>query len=128
MRKLHRQRGMTFWSLLFVLGVIALVVFLILTLFPPYMADLKVRSALDSLARQPDAGSMTKAEIITGLEKRFDIDSVTHVDPKNDIKIINRGKNRVIRIKYEAVIPMVANISALLEFDHQKEIAGSGGE
>ncbi len=120
------QRGMTMWSLLFVLGVIALIVFLVLKLLPVYLADLKVRSALDSVARQNDSGSMSKGEIIEGLAKRFDIDNVEHVDLSKDLTITARGRVRVIRIKYEAVVPMVANVSALLDFDHQREVRGSG--
>ncbi len=122
----HTQRGMTFWSLLFVLAVIATVVFLTLKLFPAYLGDFKVKAALDSLARQPDVASMGKAEIINGLDKRFDIDDIKHVDLKKDLSIEQRGRNRVIRIQYEAVIPLVYNVSVLLEFDHSREVAGSG--
>jgi len=126
MMMVKNQRGMTMWSLLFVLGVIALIVFLVLKLLPVYLADLKVRSALDSVARQNDSGSMSKGEIIEGLAKRFDIDNVEHVDLSKDLTITARGRVRVIRIKYEAVVPMVANVSALLDFDHQREVRGSG--
>jgi len=120
------QRGMTMWSLLFVLGVIAFIVFLVLKLLPVYLADMKVRGALDSVARQNDSGSMSKGEIIEGLAKRFDIDNIEHVDLSKDLTITARGRVRVIRIKYEAVVPMVANVSALLDFDHQREVRGSG--
>jgi len=126
MMMVKNQRGMTMWSLLFVLGVIAFIVFLVLKLLPVYLADMKVRSALDSVARQNDSGSMSKGEIIEGLAKRFDIDNVEHVDLSKDLAITARGRNRVIRIKYEAVVPMVANVSALMEFDHQREVRGSG--
>lgn len=126
MSTMKNQRGMTMWSLLFVLGVIALIVFLILKLLPVYLADMKVRSALDGLSRQSDVGSMSKTEIGAALGKRFEIDNVDHVNLTKDMTITARGRNRAIRIKYEAVVPMVANISALLEFDHQREVRGSG--
>lgn len=126
MRTLKNQRGMTMWSLLFVLSMIALVVFLVLKLLPVYLADMKVRSALDSVTRQSDAGSMSKGELIEGLAKRFDIDNIEHVDLGKDLTITARGRNRAIRIKYEAVVPMVGNVSALMEFDHQREVRGSG--
>jgi hypothetical protein len=118
----HRQRGMTMWGLLFVLGVIAFTLFLVFKLLPPYLSDLKVRAALDSLVRQPDAGAMGKAEIMTALYKRFDIDNVTHVKLETDLSIEARDRNKVIRIRYEAVVPMAYNISALLEFDHAREV------
>lgn len=126
MRVLKNQRGMTMWSLLFVFGIIAVAVFLILKLLPVYLADMKITSALDSLARTADVGSMSKADISEALRKRFEIDNVDHVNLGKDMTIGARGRNRVIRIKYEAVVPMIANVSALMEFDHQREVRGSG--
>jgi hypothetical protein len=120
-----RQRGMTFWGLLFVLSVIAIVVFLIFKLFPVYMGDFKVKAALDSLVKQQDVATMGKPEIITSLDRRFDVDDIRHVDLKRDLTIEQQGRNKVIRIRYEAVVPMVSNISALVEFDHSREVRGS---
>jgi hypothetical protein len=90
------------------------------------MGDFKVKSALDSLAKQQDIASMSKTEIAYSLEKRFDVDDITHVNLKQDLTIEARGKGRVVRIQYAAVVPMIANISALVEFDHSREVAGSG--
>jgi hypothetical protein len=126
MRTLNDHRGMTMWSLLFVLGMIALVVFLILKLFPVYMADMKVNSALDSLVRTADVGSMSKSDISEALRKRFEIDNVDHIDLGKDMTITPRGRSRLIRIKYDAVVPMVGNISALMEFNHEREVRASG--
>lgn len=126
MQSKSRQRGMTFWGMLFVLSVIAVVMFLIFKLFPIYMGDFKVKSALDSLAKQQEIASMSKTDIAYALEKRFDVDDIRHVDLKRDLTIEQRGRARVVRIRYEAIVPMVANISALVEFDHSREVAGSG--
>jgi hypothetical protein len=117
------QRGMTMWGVLFILSVLSFVLFLLFKLFPPYMTDIKVKSALDSLAKQSDIGTMGKGEIGESLGKRFDIDMVEGVDLKTALTVETRGRMKVIRIHYEQVIPMVYNISALLEFDHQKQVA-----
>lgn len=118
----NRQRGMTMWGLMFVLGVLAFVVFLVLNLLPPYMEDLKVRNALDGLAKENNIATMSKAEMVGLLEKRFDIDSVTNVKPSKSLFLESRGKMKVIRVRYEAVVPLAYNISALLEFDHEREV------
>ena len=125
MQTIDRQSGMTMWGLLFVLGVIAFAVFLTFKLLPPYLQDLKVKGALDSLARQPDFATMSRSEIGESLSKRFDIDDVTHVNLGEALTIEQRGRLKIVRIKYDAVVPMVANISALLEFDHRKEVRAS---
>jgi hypothetical protein len=113
---------MTFWGLLFVLSVLAFLIFVAFKLFPPYMEDFKVRTALDSLARQTDVGSLGRGEIAETLRKRFEIDNVDAVKLDKDLIIEARGRTKVIRIKYEQVIPMVGNLSVLLEFDHSKEV------
>jgi hypothetical protein len=128
MHSLTRQRGITMWGLLFVFGVIGFVVFIAFKLYPLYYADFRVRAAFDSLARQPDIGSMSKEDIIVALDKRFDIDSVKHVDPRKDLVVGKRGQMRVLRMKYEAVEPLFYNISFLLEFDHQREVRGGAAE
>ena len=119
-----RQAGMTMWGLLFVLGTLAFFFFLFAKLFSPYMDDLKVKSALESLARQPDAGSMTVPAIQEAIRKRLEIDSADSFD-LSALTVETRGKTKIIRIKYESVVPMAFNISALLSFDHVVEVRGS---
>jgi len=118
-----RQQGMTMWSLTFVLGVIAFVIFLIFKLLPPYVEDMKVRAALDGIARQDNAGAMTRAEIASALSKRFDIDNVDTVKPDQHLTVERAVGKKIIRISYEVVIPMASNISLLLDFNHIREVA-----
>lgn len=126
MRVKQYQRGMTMWSLSFVVGVFAFAIFLGFKLFPPYMEDFKVRKALDSVAQNSEIGSMSKADISMALAKRFDIDNVDTIDPVRHLFLENRGRNnRLLRISYEAVIPLFSNISLLLEFEHAKEVRGT---
>ena len=119
-----RQAGMTMWGLLFVLGTLAFFFFLFAKLFSPYMDALKVKSALESLGRQPDAGSMTVPAIQEAIRKRLEIDSADSFD-LSALTVETRGKTKIIRIKYESVVPMAFNISALLSFDHVVEDRGS---
>lgn len=123
-----RERGMTFWGLLFVLGVLAFSLFILFKLIPPYNTDFKIKSALDSLARQPDVASMTKGDIATSMGKRFDIDMVEGVNIGNSLTVEPRGRNKVIRMRYENVVPLFGNISLLLEFDHAVEVRSSVSE
>ncbi len=123
MRCINQQRGMTIWGLMFVLAVLAFVLFLFFKLLPPYMNDLKVKSALESTARDQNIASMAKAEIREALYKRFDIDMVDHVNLSQDFSVESRGRTKVIRITYEVIVPMAFNISALLEFDHAREVS-----
>jgi len=119
-----RQSGMTMWGMLFVLGTLAFFLFLTFKLIPPYLDDFKIKSALDSLGRQPEAGTMTTGEISESIRKRLEIDSFDSFDLSKSMTVQPRGKMRVIRINYETVVPMVSNISVLLDFDHSVEVRG----
>jgi len=121
MQNPKRQAGMTMWSLLFVLGTLAFFFFLFIRLFSPYMDDFKVKTALESLGRQPDVGSMTVPAIQEAIRKRLEIDSADSFD-LSALTVETKGKTKTIRIKYEAVVPMAFNISALLSFDHAVEV------
>jgi hypothetical protein len=121
MQNPKRQAGMSMWSLLFVLGTLAFFFFLFIRLFSPYMDDFKVKTALESLARQPDAGSMTVPAIQEAIRKRLEIDSADSFD-LSALTVEAKGKIKIIRIRYESVVPMAFNISALLSFDHAVEV------
>lgn len=125
MQNPKRQAGMTMWSLLFVLGTLAFFIFLFFKLFSPYMDDFKVSSALTSLGKQSDVGTMTRPEIKEAIRKRLEIDNADNFDLEKTLTVESRGKMKVIRINYEAVVPMAFNISALLAFDHSIEVRGA---
>jgi hypothetical protein len=121
MRAKYQQRGMTMWGLVFVLAVLAFAIFLVFKLFPPYMTDFKVRNALSGLVKESGFGEMTKAEIKDRLERRFSIDDI-RLNDTFELTIQEGGREKRVRIKYEEVVPMVANISALLQFDHEQRV------
>jgi hypothetical protein len=117
-----RQSGMTMWGMLFVLGTFAFFLFLLFKLVPPYLDDFKVKSALESLGRQPEVGTMTPGEISEALRKRLEIDSYDSFDLSKSLTIEPKGRKKIIRISYETVVPMVSNISVLIDFDHRIEV------
>ncbi len=118
------QRGATFWSLMFFLAVFGFFLFLGFKLLPVYLDDFKVSSAMDSLAKQSDIGAMSKAGVAEALRKRFDIDSVTSVDVNRYLKVEQRGPKKIIRLDYQVTVPLMLNVSALLDFEHTREVRG----
>jgi hypothetical protein len=126
MQNPKRQAGITMWSMLFVLGTLAFSLFLLFKLLPPYMDDFKIKSALDSLDRQPDVSTMTPPEIKEAIRKRLEIDTADELFDLNKILTVElKGKTKVIHVSYESVVPMAFNISALINFDHSIEVRGA---
>ena len=128
MKSLQQQKGISMWGFMFVAAVAIFFAFLFFKLFTLYINDFKVRTALDGMVEQARTEQLSRKIIFETMQKRFDIDDVTHVDLKKDMKITRRKENIVVKIKYEARVPMAFNITALLNFDHSREFAASGFE
>ncbi|MDD5322356.1 MAG: DUF4845 domain-containing protein [Methylococcales bacterium] len=112
---LKQQRGLTFISLVFILGLIAFFVLLGLKIGPIYLDHSKVANALAEIKKSPDIESQSEAEIRNSLGKRFNINYVYDVT-QDDIKVIKRGNYLKIVIEYEVVKKIVGNLSVLVEF------------
>ena len=118
---LKRQQGLTFISLVFILGLIAFIVLLGLKIGPIYLDHSKVVSALSEIEKTPDIEEQSEAEIRNSLSKRFDINYVADVTQK-DITIIRHGSYVKVAIEYEVVRKIAGNLSVLVEFNDVIEV------
>ena len=116
-----RQQGLTFISLVFVLGFIAIIVLLALKIGPIYLDHSKVVSALAEIEKTPDIEEQSEAQIRDSLNKRFNINYVYDVT-QDDITITKQSNYLKVAIEYEVVKPLVGNLSALVEFNDVIEI------
>jgi len=120
----QQQRGMTMWSLIFVLAVLGFTLFVGFKLIPVYLNDMKVKSAVQGLGTETRGQVLTYHEIVIALDKRFQIDDIQRVDLKKHLIIQARGGQRDVSIAYEVVIPLFGNISILIDFEHHTLISG----
>ncbi len=116
----RRQNGLTFISIVFILGLLAFFVLMALKIGPIYLNHSKVTNALAAVENMDDVQNMGKRAIYTSLEKRFGMNYVEHVE-KEDI-VINARPNYVeVVIEYEVVQQLFGNLSVLVEFYEQFE-------
>lgn len=113
---LHRQRGMTFIGGLLVALIVAMAAFAGLRLVPVYLEHQKVASALTQLEADYATGGATESEVRRSLERRFEVDDVTSITPR-EIAIAREGGELVVTAAYTAVAPFISNISFLVEFE-----------
>ncbi len=118
---LNKQRGLTFISLVFVLGLIAFFTLLVLKIAPIYFNNSKVRNAVAAVRESTDVTTKTRSEILSSLQKRFDMNYVEHVSPE-DIKIVAQPGYVRLDIDYERVEPIMGNLSVLVEFHEGFEV------
>jgi len=115
------QRGLTFLSLAFILGLIAFFTLLALRIIPIYLDHNKVSNSLKALRNSPDLISMSEAQIRDSLNKRFSINYVYDVN-QNDITVVKHGDYLKVVIDYEVARNIVGNLSVLAEFNDVIEI------
>jgi Tfp pilus assembly protein PilE len=123
---MHKQKGFTFWSLTFTVGTIAIVALLTMKLFPAYSEFFAIKKAINRMASEGSLSNMEKSEIQRAFDRSSGIDDIHSVKPQ-DLKITrNSSGETVVTADYEVVIPLVANISALLTFHASTEDAPAG--
>jgi len=115
------QTGLTFLSVLAILGLIAFFTLLILKIGPIYLDHYKVKTVLASLENEPNIASQSVRKVRDMIMRRFDINMVAHVK-KKDIVIKKRNGVLTVEIDYEVIEPILGNIDVLVYFDDRIEV------
>ena len=114
-----RQRGLSFLSLLAIVGLLGFSAVIGLKLIPIYMDSWKIDGIMNSVISQPGINAQSRKEIFDVMMKRLDIDAVDAVNYRNsDAMTITKRKNNVtISIFYRVETPLIGNLSLIAEFD-----------
>lgn len=112
---MQEQRGFTFWSMLFTVVGVFIAAFLVMKLIPPYVEYFAVKKAIQKIAAESHRAEDKRA-IQLSFERSADMDDINSIKP-NELKITrNSAGETVVTAEYEVVVPLVANVSALLAF------------
>jgi hypothetical protein len=121
-RKMN-QAGLSAIGLIIILLIIAFITMAALKLAPIYYENFKVNSVIKSLNEEQGITDMSHMEINTLISRRFIIDNIDRVKPK-DIKVAY-GKNRLlINVDYEIRENFFANVDIVVVFNDKYEITG----
>ncbi len=115
MHSLKRQNGMTAIGWMIVLALIGFFVLLALRMVPAYLEYYKIVAALESLEEERGSALVTKQTIRKLLGRRFDINYVTAITPRQ-VSIKQSGAYYVVTAKYEARERLAGNVSVVMEF------------
>ena len=117
------ERGMTFLGILVMVVVVGSWVYAGIRLVPKYLEYMKVAATLekvrDEYENNPDSNEF---QLRKAVERHFDIEMVNIIGPK-DIEITRDGAVFIMRAAYSDTVPLVANVSFLVEFDKTVEVA-----
>jgi hypothetical protein len=89
---------------------------------PKYLEFMRVASTLEKVRDEFDSNpGTTEFMLRKAIERQFDIEMV-EVVTSNDIEITKDGMMFTMRAAYDDTVPLVANVSFLLEFDKSVEV------
>lgn len=111
------QLGLGLWSGLYLLCSLGFIVMCGIKVGPLYMNEMQVHSAVSDVAAKASvvAGNVDVAEIRSSLQRRWDIDYISQLDPK-DIKVIRTTGGLFLSYDYDAEVPLFANIIVIARF------------
>ena len=113
---MHKQRGITFLGLLFVVVVVVFVIVVGMKLIPAYTEYFSVKKAIVKIANEPTFATMSKKDIVDEFDRSATIDDIRVVAGKDlEVGKDDDGKP-VVSIEYQATVPLIANVSALIDF------------
>ena len=121
----HRQRGMTFLGIIVLVIVVGGWVYSGIRLAPKYLEYMRVASTLEKVRDEYDSNPGTTDFMLRkAVERHFDIEMVEIIS-SNDIEIRKEGSTFYMRAAYEDTVPLVSNVSFLVQFDKTVEVAAN---
>ena len=120
MRK--QQRGVTTIGLVMLLAVFGLIAFGVLQLIPVYLENMKVVQVLNQVKSDFEGQNASLAQIKTAIGKRVNIEDLRGFDWRNDFVISRSPNGYWISAEYDRKKAYLANVSLLVEFEHEVEI------
>lgn len=115
-----RQRGISFLSLIAIVGMLGFAAVIGLKLIPIYMDSWKIDGVMDAVISESGVNEQSRQEVINSLLKRLDIneaDAVNYTNYKESLTVIKRKKKVTINIFYRVETPLIGNLTLVAEFD-----------
>lgn len=110
---MQKQKGMTFFGVVMTIAMIVFVAVILMKVAPFYAENMTIKKIFKTVAA--DNSGKTKAAIQEAYRKAASIDDISSID-KTDLEISSTDAGTVISAEYQVVVPLFANVSALLDF------------
>ena len=109
------QRGLSIIGFLFVVAVVVVVALVGFRMIPAYIEWYTIQKALE--AAVADAGNdPSLLNIRRAMERKLSADYADAVTAK-DVNVVKNGNTITAQVAWQKVLPMVANVSILIDFD-----------
>lgn len=110
------QRGMTTLGFIILACFVGLFAFAVIRLTPVYLNYMKVAGVVDGVYDEFDGQNPSAAAIRTSIVRRFSVESVTVIGPR-DVKVTADSSGFLVEAVYDHTVPFIANVSFSVHFD-----------
>jgi len=117
MKTLAQQHGVTFGGFIMILALLGGLAIFSMKLIPAYMENAKIQKAFDTIVHDPEMQTATVADIKSSFIKRANVMDDVSVVNQGDIVISKEDGKLSLSASYTKKIPLVGNVSLLLEFN-----------
>jgi lipopolysaccharide export LptBFGC system permease protein LptF len=111
----NRQQGLSLTGLILASIVVVVVAVLSLKLVPTYLQQYTITKILRQIVQNPEFANATAANVRAAFDRQVSIDSVSAIS-SGDLDISRDAGQLVIEAHYQVTIPLVANVSLLVDF------------
>ncbi len=111
-----KQRGVSFSGFIMIAFVLVFGAILGMKLVPAYVHSTQLASIFKAIATDPAMQGGSIKDIKDAYNKRATINAITDITTE-DIDIVKEGTSLSLSANYSVKIPLVANITLLLEFN-----------
>ena len=121
------QRGLTLWSLIYVLFTAGLLLLVGIKSVPVYLNAYDIRETIDWASEQPDLMTAPAAQIQSAIQRRFDAGYVDNVKGRDVAVSRVAGGGRELSIAYEVRRPLMFGVSLVYAFEESAPLTGTDG-
>lgn len=112
----HRQRGISFTGFIFIAAALVFVAITGLRLVPAYVHSAQISQIFREIASDPEMRTAPVRDIEISYQKRASINDINDLQSQ-DILIEKEDGNLRLSANYSVRIPLVGNMTLLLEFN-----------
>jgi hypothetical protein len=123
MYTLSKQRGMSIPGMLAVAAMVGFFAMCIIRMAPHYFEYLSIREIVESVAADYKREENSISDIRRRIDTMFNTNQIYDLKPK-DVEVFHKDGRTFIDARYEARVPLMGNISAVMSFDDLEIEAG----
>lgn len=123
MRLRNRQRGMSIPGMLIIAIMAGFYMMCIIKMTPHYFEYIAVKDVITKVSDEYQPGTTTIGQIRRSIDRLFNTNQIYGLSPR-EIEVYRKGGKTFIDANYEARVPLVGRIDAVLRFDDLLFVAG----